>query len=184
MLVTWLQSFQRFCFSLSLNNKQKDLPLFRGKICTESAPWPFRQSAVNTTCVNIAFSIILLQSGGSSQWWWCWQRWRWQICFVQRSDFHRETKKLCEGWSAMALEVLRLEKKILSFTIGKSHYQQYHVFQHHHDILYYCRFCKWLLCQDQRLAKGRCCLRWIYHGKNWTAYTGSRTGRPPRPTTI
>ena len=60
-----------FAFSLSLNNGQKDLPLFRVKICTESAPWPFRQSAVNTTCVNIAVSIVLLQSGGSSQWWWC-----------------------------------------------------------------------------------------------------------------
>ena len=55
-----------FAFSLSLNDRQKDLPLFRVKICTESAPWPFRQSAVNTTCVNIAVSIFLLQSGGGS----------------------------------------------------------------------------------------------------------------------
>ena len=32
----------------------------------------------------------------------------------------------------MALEVLRLEKKILSFTIGKCYYKQYYVFHQNH----------------------------------------------------
>ena len=117
--------FKDFAFSLSLNNGSPTLlckNLYRKCSLTfqtvSSQHYLCKHCSLYRSLAKWRIFTMMMM------WWWCWQRWRWQICFVQRSAFYRETKKWCEGWSAMALEVLRLEKKILSFTIGKYYYQQ------------------------------------------------------------